>query len=326
MVGVRQMKILFPDIHFTLTQSFCKSCEAFGASVIVPSQNYSIKHRSPVGNFVWNESWNTDILRAKMGCSNASALDKQQILDEKPDVIFVTAYENQFEVLSEIWPKAKEWGAKLVFYSGNDYWDTAYPWDLIQNYLCADQLAYGLCQVHQVNYLKWCPWIDYDKFSFSGTSDERRIGCYIANYHETFPADYETWLNIAEQHGDVLYTLASDVSKADVLKMMQLSSATIHLKRLEGYGFAIIESLACGRPVFLYSPYTFSKSYLDWCLHGETAFYFNCIEEYMELCENFLTNQDMRHKIQNDCAKRIRQIVNNEEQICNLKQFLHNLK
>ena len=80
-------------------------------------------------------------------------VNKEQILDSPPDVIFVTSFENQFEILEELWPTLSQKGVKLVFYSGNDYWPDAYPWYMLSNYLCADQLALNLCQQHNKHFL-----------------------------------------------------------------------------------------------------------------------------------------------------------------------------
>jgi leucyl-tRNA synthetase len=100
----------------------------------------------------------------------------------------------------------------------------------------------------------------------------------------------------------------------------------LHVKRLEGYGFAIIESMARGRPVFLFDPLTADKSYLQWSELGTTAFSFSNGQSYEDQAKKILNDEEYRHKVQENCAKRIRSLVDNEEQNEKLKIFLENLR
>ena len=175
------MKIFFPDIHITLTKNLSKSLQNLSHEIVIPSSSYRIT-KLPPQNWAWNTSHTKESITKYGLASNSIFVNNEELFDLKPDVIFVSAFENQFEVLNVIWPEAKKWGAKLAFYSGNDYWDTAYPWEIIQNYMPADQLAANLCKKHKKHYFHYRPWIDYEMFSFKGVSDGNTIGGCLPEY------------------------------------------------------------------------------------------------------------------------------------------------
>lgn len=317
------MKIFFPDIHITLTKNLSKSLEQLGHQIVIPSSDYKITELPPQ-NWAWNTSHTKESINKYDFASNSIFVNNEELLDLKPEVVFVSAFENQFEVLNVIWPEAKKWGAKLVFYSGNDYWETAYPWDIIQNYMPADQLAANLCEKHRKHFFHYRPWIDYDMFSFKGTSDGDKIGTYICDYKNNFPQDYECYKQVLGMHS-ADYILCEDKTKQETADIMHETISTLHIKRLEGYGFAIIESMARGRPVFFWEPLTQGKSYLQWLELGVTGFTFRDMGDYISQQNFLISDDDFRHKVQTECAKKIREVINNRDQNLKLKNFLDNL-
>ena len=317
------MKIFFPDIHITLTKNLSKSLEQLGHQLVIPSKEY-VPTQLPPQNWVWNQSHDKSSTEKYDLAKNTLYVSKEELFDLKPDVIFVSAFENQFEVINVIWQEAKKWGAKLAFYSGNDYWETAYPWDIIKNYMPADQLAADLCKKHKKHYFHYRPWIDYDMFSFQGFSDNRIVGSYICDYKNNFPQDFDCYQQI-KNSCNADFILCENETKERTAQIMNDSSFTLHIKSLEGYGFAVIESMAKGRPVFFWEPLTHGKSYLQWLEFGVTGFTFRDISDYKSQQDFFLSNKDFRNEVQEKCAKRIREIINNEEQNLKLKNFLHNL-
>ena len=142
------MKIFFPDIHITLTKNLSLSFQELGHQIVIPSREYEVKHFPPQ-NWVWNNSHDKKSIHKYGFAANSLFVSNEELLELKPEVIFVSAFENQFEVINSIWSEAQKWGAKLVFYSGNDYWERAYPWDIIKNYMPADQLGASLCEKYK---------------------------------------------------------------------------------------------------------------------------------------------------------------------------------
>lgn len=320
------MKIFFPDIHITLTRNFGKALEELGHDLVIPSKDYKVSQYPPQ-KWIWNESHDEESIREHRFGRNTILVNNEQLREEKPDVIFVSAYENQFEVINVIWEEAKNWGAKLAFYSGNDYWPTAYPWDIIKNYLPADNLAATICKEKGVHHLHYRPWVDYNMFSFEGASESNKVGTYICDYENNFAEDFKIYNSIRKHTSSFIeYILCEKSTKQETADIMNESAFTLHVKRLEGYGFAIIESMARGRPVFFFDPLTADKSYLQWSELGTTAFSFNNGQSYEDQAKKILNDEEYRYKVQEDCAKRIRTLVDNEEQNGKLKKFLENLR
>jgi glycosyltransferase involved in cell wall biosynthesis len=302
-----------------------KTFRELGAEVLMPSREYEIKYRPspPVNDFVWNESFTQEKAEKEFG-GGILALSKEEILDAKPDVIFITAFENQEEIIKEIYNPLKQ-NSKLVAYSGNDYWDGAYDFDIIKNYLCADFTGYSLAKKYQVNHLYYRPFVNYDFFKYQGTSDSNLFGSYINEYQKLFPEEFNFCRNILASTGALSHKLCDSKPLDFVLKTLKESIATVHIKRIEGYGYSIIESMATGRPVFLHRQLAENKSYKNWAIEGLTAYYFSDIGEFQNKALAFYENREFRHSQQEACAKAIRKMINNEEQQEKLKSFLNNL-
>ena len=333
------MKIFWPDHHFTVVDGLAKTLHSLGHEMIMPSKEYQISRRPNHTDFVWNEGWDQEQVESRIGLDNVTVASKERVLDEKPDLLFVSCFENQFEVVENLYMPLKDSGTKLAFFSANDYWDTAYPWPAIKNYVAADRLAVALCNAHSTpNWIDYRPWIDYDKFSYEGTNDSNRIGSYINEYQSNFPQAYSIYDYISKEEGlkEFDFFQCDNKSRSEVVEEMNSNFCSSHLKNLEGYGYSIIESMALGRPVFLYRAFAGNKSYRDWAIEGETCFFFgsptdpNFTDEgYNELLfklKNFYEDESFRHDTQEKCAKSIRQLINNEEQTENFRLFLENLQ
>lgn len=320
------MNILWPDIHKNLTKGISETFNILGHTLILPSSDYKITHRPPqqFSQFVWNEEWTQEKANYFFNKKNVKVLNKEEILDLKPEVIFISNFESQFEILNEIWPHLKD-KSKLAFYSGNDYWDGAYPFYIAQNYLCADYTGYLLSNKYKLNYLYYKPWVDYDRCSFDGQTDNNIIGIYISEYEKNFNKEYLYSKEIERLTPEIQYHYHTNSNQEDLTKSLKSSIATQHIKGLEGYGMAIIESMACGKPVFLHRQLSKNKSLLQWSIENTTALFFDSTEEYIAKLKALTESKDYRHFLQNTTANVIRQIINNQKETEKLGQFLNNL-
>lgn len=317
------MKIFFPDTHLTLTKNMTKAFSKLGHTTLIPSKDYEVTIWPPQ-KWVWNNSHNESSIEKYDLPKDTLFVNKEQLFDLKPEVIFITAFENKFEIFDVIYKEAINWGAKLVFYSGNDYWPEAYSFDLIDNFLPADKLGATLAEKNKKNFLHYKPWIDYEMFSFDGTSDGNTVGTYICDYRKNFPQDFECYRQTKELT-NYDYILCEKSTKQETADIMHKSCFTLHVKSQEGYGYAIIESMAKGRPVFFWEPQTAGKSYLDWLDLGVTGFTFRDVSEFKSQSEFFLNEKEFRHETQTKCASRIRELIDNERENDKLKTFLENL-
>lgn len=321
------MNIFWPDIHKNLTKGIAKAVHLLGHTLILPSNEYKITHRPPnqFSQFVWNEEWTQEKASLFFEYKNVKVLNKQEILDLKPEVIFVTSFETQFEILNELWPHLKN-ESKLAFYSGNDYWEGAYPFYISPNYLCADYVGYILSNKYKLNYLYYKPWVDYDRCKFEGPTDTNIVGIYISEYEKNFNKEYLYSKELEKLTPFIEYHYHTNSTQEELTKTLHSSIATQHIKSLEGYGMAIIESMACGKPVFLHRALAQNKSLMQWSIENVTALFFETNNEYVAKLKALTESKDYRHFLQNTTSNAIRQIINNENETKKLGQFLNNLK
>ena len=151
------------------------------------------------------------------------------------------------------------------------------------------------------------------------------MGSYISEYDKTFPKEYEFVKNLQSECGYLDFRINSHSTKEETAKCMEESIGTIHVKGLEGYGFAIIESMACGRPVFLHRELAEGKSYMNWAVENNTALFFGNALEFMAKSKALAECKEYRHFVQKSCSITIRKLVNNEQQTELLGIFLDGL-
>jgi len=320
------LNILWPDIHLNLTKNIAKAFNKLGHTLILPSSDYIPTNLPPkqFNQWAWNTTWTQQKADLEFQHKNVKVLNKYQILDLKPEIVFITSFESQFEILNEIWPHLKEKG-KLACYSGNDYWDGAYPFYIIKNYLCADYVGYFLANKYKVNHLYYRPWVDYDRCTFDGPTDGNIVGIYISEYEKNFNQEYKISKSLQEETPYIDYHYHTNSSQEELTKSLKSSIATQHIKHLEGYGISVIESMACGRPVLMHRQMAKNKSLMQWSIENTTALFFENNYEYIAKLKALYESKDYRYYLQNMTASVIRQIIDNDRETEKLGHFLNNL-
>ncbi|NGX31406.1 MAG: hypothetical protein K940chlam8_00774 [Chlamydiae bacterium] len=181
------------------------------------------------------------------------------------------------------------------------------------------------------NVVRWIPWIDFEHYAYKGPSDYLEMGCYIVGFQHVWPNEFKQSTNFVEHYKinfniPINFTVTNGVSQKELPNVMHNTIATLHIKSIEGFGYSILESLACGRPVFLCREFAKGKRYTTWCIEGKTAFYFDTAEEFCQKLHKFVVDKEYRHFIQETTARTVREIINNEEQAQILQTFLDNLQ
>lgn len=320
------MNILWPDIHKNLTKNIAKAFYKLNHTLILPSNEYISKNLPPqqFNQWAWNTTWTQEKADIEFEHKNVKVLNKQEILDLKPEIVFITSFESQFEILNEIWPHLKD-NSKLACYSGNDYWDGAYPFYIIKNYLCADYVGFCLANKYKVNHLYYKPWVDYDRCTFDGPTDGNIIGIYISEYEKNFNQEYNMSKSLQQITPEIDYHYHTSSSQEELTKTLKSSIATQHIKHLEGYGIAVIESMACGKPVLMHRQMAKNKSLMNWSIENVTALFFESEYEYIAKLKALYDSKEYRHFLQYTTANVIRQIIDNNAETEKLGHFLNNL-
>ena len=320
------MKIFFPTIHDYLSRSFSRAFKELGHEIIIP--NYKATTLPPMGShWIWNSEHTPDEVRSKYH-NSTPALSVDHVIDLKPDVIFINTFENQFEIINKLVPNLPN--AKIIAYSGNDYWDGAYNFNVIKNYIPLDNVGKRMAEKYNVNTIDYLPWIFYDHDSHinnhdlqvSLTTSSNTVGTYICNYRNLFPQAHGVYNTIKEMFSYYKYVSHDDSDLWEYIPTMKNSFCTLHIKPIEGFGYAIVEGMACGKPVLVLEEYSQKKTYNNWLIDGVTGFRFNSREQLGEQFQYLYNNQ---YELAESCGQYIRSVFDNELYTEKLGIFLENL-
>lgn len=321
------MKVLLPDTHLNCTIRLSIALNALGIKIVIPSRDYVPTFHGVTRKWVWADNWTPEFAEKVLPFKNWEVLNKSEILDSKIDACIIPAYESQFEVMQELIPKMPK-ATKTIFWSGNAYYSPiCFPYFLIKNYFYGDYQAGQYCKQYNIpNSLHYIPYVEYDQYKYTGDSSSLNINSYICNFEQDWPDCYKYSQELARQNPEVKHNFHSTLSRAEVISEMQSSIATLHVKSQEGLGMAIIESLACGRPVLLPRQLMKERSFTQWCIENVTALYFSNPQEYRAKVKALIESSDYRNYLQASTAANIRQLISNEQQCENLQKFLENLQ
>lgn len=212
-------------------------------------------------------------------------ISKEQFMDIDWDIILVTRLESQIiaqELLKEH-PKGDR--IKLIAVTGNDITD--FNWSLIKNFLCSDYLSY-MRAPEGVNKLHYSQEIgaQYGGEFISITEENlRTVNTYInclssftdwiwdaeyTGWYGTCPhceSDYRKWPKAVSPYGiwngmklllpshkfqdfGIINTMGV-VDECRLSDVYYNSCVSWHMKTYDGYGYSMLQSIACGRPVIV---------------------------------------------------------------------------
>jgi hypothetical protein len=313
------MKIFFPNIHRRLPKSFAKALEMSESTLLLP--DHSFKNIIKYGEYSSQQEIDNDIYMN--GCKNIKSISYEEFRLNPPEIIFVSCYQVEKDIIENLWKKIDNSKSKLVYYNGNN--DFYCNWDYANNIVTTDIITAQKAKLRNKNVIVWLPWIDFnEEFTFYGLNNSNIFNSYISKYKIHFPNDYLISQELQAQLKkiDIEFNIYESLQYNNVANIMKNSCGTIHIKNLEGYGYSIIESIAKGRMVFLYKPYSENKTYINWCIEDKTCFYFSTQEELFSKIKNYREKVDY---YQPNAAKNIRELINNDRQTKRLNDFLINL-
>lgn len=308
------------DMHSRIPFSFAKAFEKFGADLLLASHSFN----EDPDKIAYGRKWSQQEIDTEIGLKNVYACDADQLFDNPPDVFMIMCYEQQADQL-RIYEKIKE-KSKLVFYSGNDNTGNYFNKQYCSNLIAADISSYAGARARGVNTIYYFPYIDYETFSYAGESDSNIMRSYINSYKRLFPGGYEISLKISEMMApDMLWESVSDVHVSAIPDLMASSCLTLHNKELEGYGYAVIESMARGRPVCMYRQFSRNRSMENWCIEDQTAIMFDHVNQVIPKLKRYISDAEYRHLFQRSAAATIRSIIDNDRETQKLKDFMESL-
>jgi glycosyltransferase involved in cell wall biosynthesis len=315
------MNILLPDMHKNYSRSMCYVLgELLGHTVYLldDSWNNIIKY---------GDKWTEDKI-LKYNLKNTKTISFHNLEASAIDIVICPCVEQINDIIQHIYnPYRNKY--KYISYYGNEYYVNAIPWNIFQNHLSADTNSHVDAVKNRVNSIEYLPPIKYEDYSFS-FSNSNKINTYIHYYQYSWKHGYSIYNSVKQifvglefthygKHGD------KEIDELDMPFIIKDSTATCHFKDREGYGMAVIESMASGRPIIGFKPNIESKKLSRW-VNDSNSILFSSYEECIDMIGRYVSNQDYRYMLQAKCAKDIKQIIDPGEQAFKLNKFLNELR
>ena len=319
------MNVFIPDVHSTLTHSFCEAFDRLGATVYVPlpgaSHGIHVAPSEPLLKGVADFRSHAEY----MGVTNCRFVELEALPDLEIDVVVLPDKPLQRSVLRYLHPLfSRRREVYLVFFCGNEM--PSYRWDLVQNLLCADEKTWHARGSRVPHALRYFPYVDYDTYAFRACSDVPALITCINHFEKRYPQEAAWAREIVSQVPGVEHRVIGGLAPREVAAQFQSSTASLHIKHEEGYGYAVIESLAVGRPIIAPRKYVQGRTMARWCVQGESALLFDSTEEAVAQIRGLMDDGDLRERMQRRSAELIRQLVNNDEQTAGLQAFMQQLR
>ena len=333
-----------PDMHLDFSYSMAKTLGMLGHTLYNPDQSFS-DHIKYGLKFIRKNDIDEDSYKDRpharkrilefIRLYNIEVVSYEELLSEDIDIYISPCAEqdadmhNLFRVHK---PINKD--LKMCNWSGNNSDLHRYRFDSMKNLFTGDINNYETAISSKIHAIYFFPYIDYDKYEYSGTSNSVFIRNYIVNHAKYWREGWEistvlkNVMSSEEMKGYVQLDLEPECRMPpfdNIPSLMKNSMATLHVKKKEGFGYAICHSLASGRPLIMYNKYKDNKTYNNWCIHNETSICFDRYEDLYIKLTRYIFDESYRHKLQENAARKIRQMINNEEQSEVFKKFLEDM-
>ena len=240
----------------------------------------------------------------------------EQFKKDPPEILIITCYLVYQDALNLIKNMPKK--PKLMFYEGNG--SPAYNERDVKYLFTTSQITYN--KYPNSNRIIYYPYIDFNKLKYTGHSDINEAGTYIMKYKELWPTEFNMVQEIKKEIPEIHFEIFDGKLHTEAMDYMNQTSFTLHLKHAEGFGQAIIESMAKGRPVVFYKEWIKNKTYMNWAIDGESAIFFSTIPELRSKLLEYINNPDLRNYMQDRTAAIVREKLDTNVYEQNLKNLI----
>lgn len=307
------MRWFLPNIHGELTRSFARAAETLGATLLVPGRSF---YEGP-----------EPLLRAGHPSvpegRGARLVEVEELLDAGAELLFVPAHEVESTILDFLAPRLPRMPF-VAHFAGNEL--PHFDYGRVSNLLSADLGSYRLGRRLGVHAQRYFPWIDYDHFAFEDTSGASLMRAYIMEYPDRYPRDLAQAHACVSEIPGLRFEARGDIPLQDLPSRMRETSATLHFKPKEGYGYSVLQSLAVGRPVVLWRSYARKQTLAEWCIDGVSALMISSRAEFRDRVGAFLRDEKSREGLQREAARVVRSRVDNEAETEHLRLFIERLR
>jgi len=341
----KKLRIFFPMMHHTLIKSMALALQHLGHTLVLPGKSFSpdspgrglkltgtdYLSKNPLDRAHFASLFSKQSLVPISFLDAVEIIESDQMFSNPPDVLVVNwkgVEEGMYSLHEYLLRYSNKKDIKLLHYSGNNC--TEYNKKYVKNLIAVDSCSASLYDA-SVQKLFWIPWIDFETLKFSGPNDAPIVCNFLSHYYDgPFKSSGDIFHDVTGRLKENLPSV-SILSppfgpRDEMLACIDQGCATFHIKESEGFGYTILESIAKGRPVFLKRSFSSGSRLMRWCIEGKTAFFFDDYAECEQKLKDYLEDSIYRHDVQEECARTVRALIDNEKQARILDHFLQNLK
>jgi len=283
-----------------------------------------------------------------------------EFMDMDWDVFLTTRTETQkvFKELKRIHPHGDK--VKMIALTGNDA--CSFEWDWIKNFMTSDESSYRLApwDINKIHYSQELGMQYGETFMPIGVGELRTINCFT-NCWPTFtnwscnhdinlnmgrcphcdnvPSEYPSPLSpygvwegakkLLPDHTFNDYGIGCKIGcKPEVQLPVEYAKGalTVQFKTYEGYGFSLLQSIACGRPVIVFRRFHRYRTANKYLIPNLTCFEIEPNPMSLAHVVGYVTeNLDRANKYAEACYKASKGLFNWEHEAFRVKEFLGRL-
>ncbi|MFA5936528.1 MAG: glycosyltransferase [Candidatus Paceibacterota bacterium] len=286
----------------------------------------------------------------------------EKVMDTDWDVFLCTRIETQavFRKLKEIHPHGDK--IKIVAMTGNDA--VVFEWDWIHNLMACDYPTYMMApnHVHKIYYSQELGTQFGEHYNAITPESLRVVSCYVncwpnftdpwrwdgggyANFGrcphcdshpnpERFPiiSPYGLWKEAEAMLPDREFREYGIGGKSGFVTERQLpqcyaeSAVTVHMKTYDGFGYSMLQSISCGRPVIVPRRFYRYRTAGKYLIPGVTCFEVDWNAKELADAVRYITdNVERADSYGYACYRAARGIMNWEHEAFRVKEFLEGL-
>lgn len=311
--------IYMPCVQARRTAGFAASLRRIGWHLMLSG---------PTNKWKWHfeQVYTAEAAKAKFG-PNVGVYEGTDLDAALPTVMIVGREDNQtsMRVLWETIYRRKP--AILLGYSG--VVQSNFDYQGLHGVIATDLPSRLMARANERPSLRFRPYFDFDRHPPAPVNPTERVvlRSYINGLDQRFPMSARLLRDMAsalQQHfGDrVLIENVSGLSLELAHMKMRESTATLHIKDEEGFGWSLVESLAFGRPIICQSGLSKNMAFLELGKIGESIFTFRDAEQLTLIVGKFLTEHAFVRQSQEFAASYIRREYRADDFAHELKKFI----
>jgi len=310
--------VVMCNMHNRVFDAFCRIFKHIGYDVYTPKNGES-------NYFIY------DGASSAPGVVNKHAQEKtlEEVLDIKPDMVLCCCWEQ----LKGSQRLAQLLNKPLVLRAGNN--NVPYRPEHSEYLISSDQETYDKSNIKHKLMIMLPP--DYDlykpdgKYQFSSMV----IPTLIHHYKSYWLKSYKIYKHIRHTQRRFAfvhfgYSGSPGLNEPyipvlgrqdDIVNMLHIGRALLHIKEMEGYGWTLLEAAAAGVPIIAVRDYVQNRTSEKFLIENETCLFIN-EATYWDDFNKAIHNESAMLKIAENGSNYIRDLINLEEQAANIKKFL----